>query len=103
MAPEFAQTPPQELSCQPLTVLLAVSVTTVPWGKLALHVVGQSIPAGLLVTFPFPLIVTDNEAVGGGGGGGPEVKIAVTDSFPLAANVHVGDGELVPCVVHAPL
>ena len=33
----------------------AVSVTTVPLLKLALHVVPQLIPAGLLVTFPAPV------------------------------------------------
>ena len=33
----------------------AVSVTTVPLLKLALHVAPQSMPAGLLVTFPAPV------------------------------------------------
>jgi hypothetical protein len=32
----------------------AVSVTMVPLLKLALHVAPQSMPAGLLVTFPAP-------------------------------------------------
>ena len=33
---------------------VAVSVTAVPLAKLALHVVGQLMPAGLLVTVPPP-------------------------------------------------
>ena len=33
----------------------AVSVTMVPLLKLALHVAPQSMPAGLLVTFPAPV------------------------------------------------
>jgi hypothetical protein len=34
---------------------VAVSVICVFWLKLALHVVGQLIPAGLLVTVPVPM------------------------------------------------
>lgn len=90
--------PSQLLNAQPFTVLLAVSVTTVPCGKFALHVVGQSIPAGLLVTFPLPLMLTDKDEVGGGGGGPcVVVKTAVTDSFPLTAKVQVGGIEAFPC------
>jgi len=64
-----------------------------------LQVVGQLIPAGLLVTLPCPLMLTDNGDVGGGGGGGcVVVKTAVTDSFPFALNVHVGDGAAFPCL-----
>ena len=33
----------------------AVSVTMVPLVKLALHIAPQSMPAGLLVTFPAPV------------------------------------------------
>lgn len=92
------QAPVQLRNSQPFALLLGVSVTTVPCGKLALQVVGQSIPAGLLVTLPSPLMLTDNGDVGGGGGGGcTVVKTAVTDSFPSALNVHVGDGEPFPC------
>lgn len=36
----------------------AVEVTTVPDVKLAEHVPGQEIPAGLLVTAPLPMTVT---------------------------------------------
>lgn len=41
---------------------VSVSVTCVPAEKLALHVPGQLIPAGLLMTVPeaFPGSVTDN-------------------------------------------
>ena len=37
---------------------VAVRVTEVPDGKLAVHVVGQLIPAGLLVTVPVPVTAT---------------------------------------------
>ncbi|MFL5360118.1 MAG: hypothetical protein ACJ79O_09620 [Myxococcales bacterium] len=39
---------------------LAVRVMAVPLGKLAEHVVPQSMPAGLDVTDPFPVTVTFN-------------------------------------------
>ena len=48
---------------------VAVSVTEVPDVKLAAHVVGQLIPAGLLVTVPVPVIVTVRLKFLGGGGG----------------------------------
>jgi hypothetical protein len=38
-----------------LVFAAAVSVTAVPLGKFAVHVVPQLIPAGLLVTVPEPL------------------------------------------------
>ncbi|HVN19409.1 MAG TPA: hypothetical protein VMU05_11565 [Dongiaceae bacterium] len=54
--------------------------------------VGQLIPAGLLVTLPLPVRLTDNDDVGGGGGGPwVVVKSAVTLSFPFATNVQVGE------------
>jgi hypothetical protein len=37
---------------------VAVRATVVPLSKLALHVEGQLIPAGLLVTLPWPETVT---------------------------------------------
>jgi hypothetical protein len=45
---------------------VAVSVTFVFWGKLALHVDGQLIPAGLLVIVPEPVggAITANWNVG---------------------------------------
>jgi hypothetical protein len=46
-----------------------VSVTEVPDVKLAVHVVGQLIPAGLLVTVPVPVVVTVKVKFCGGGGG----------------------------------
>ena len=53
---------------------VAVKVTAVPLGKSAVHEpVGQSIPAGVLVTDPLPSNVTDNET----GGGGVDTKVAV--------------------------
>jgi phage tail protein X len=52
---------------------VAVSVTFVLGGKGAVHVPGQLMPAGLLVTVPVPAMVT--ETVGKG------VKVAVTNSL----------------------
>jgi hypothetical protein len=48
------QPPPLHPTKTELTPGIAVSVTTVPLTKLALHVAPQSIPAGLLVTVPVP-------------------------------------------------
>jgi hypothetical protein len=50
-----------------------VSVTEVPDVKLAVQVVGQLIPAGLLVIVPVPLIATVNWKLFGGGGLVPEL------------------------------
>ena len=47
-----------------------MSVTAVPEVKLAVHVVGQLIPAGLLVTMPVPVTAIVSWEVFGGGGGG---------------------------------
>jgi hypothetical protein len=53
---------------------VAVSVTEVPDVKLAVQVVGQLIPAGLLVTVPVPVSATASwKFLGGGGGVLPEV------------------------------
>jgi hypothetical protein len=48
------QAPPHPAKTE-LPPAAAVSVTFVFWGKFALHVVGQLIPAGLLVTIPLPV------------------------------------------------
>ena len=45
----------------------AASVTEVPAAKLAVHVVGQLIPAGLLVTVPVPVTATVSWKLLGGG------------------------------------
>jgi hypothetical protein len=45
---------------------VALRVTLVPDAKLAVHVVGQLIPAGALVTVPVPVFVTVNWKVPGG-------------------------------------
>ena len=52
-APIPVQLPPQPPK-KKFVPAVSVSVTCVPWAKLAVHVVGQLIPAGLLVTVPAP-------------------------------------------------
>ena len=47
---------------------MAVRVTEVPDGKLAVQVEGQLIPAGLLVTVPVPVRATVKLKFWGGGG-----------------------------------
>ena len=47
---------------------MAVRVMDVPDGKLAVQVVGQLIPAGLLVTVPVPVTATVSRKFCGGGG-----------------------------------
>jgi hypothetical protein len=57
----------------PLVPGVSVSVTWLFCGKVAEHVVGQLIPAGLLVTVPVPVPATVTDMVTSpGGGGGPE-------------------------------
>jgi len=58
--PVPVQAPDQLAKVEPVPAA-AVSVTTVPLAKLALHVAPQLIPAGLLVTVPVPVpaFVTD--------------------------------------------
>jgi hypothetical protein len=57
----------------PLVPGVSVSVTWLFCGKVAEHVVGQLIPAGVLVTVPVPVPATVTDIVTlPGGGGGPE-------------------------------
>jgi hypothetical protein len=51
--PVPVQAPDQPANVEP-EAAVAVSVTAVPLAKLAVHVVGQLMPAGLLVTVPVP-------------------------------------------------
>ena len=53
---------------------VALSVTLCPWVKEALHVVGQLIPAGLLVTVPLPVPTLRHRQ---GGRGQIEERIAI--------------------------
>jgi hypothetical protein len=77
--PVHAPLHPEKLS---LLVGVAVSVMAVFWGKLAAHVVGQLIPAGLLVTTPVPLpaVVTVSDSL---------VALNVALTFSAAAMVRV--------------
>lgn len=54
--PEHAPLYPEKL--ESVAVVEAVRVTAVPLAKLAVHVEGQLIPLGLLITVPCPEIVT---------------------------------------------
>jgi len=73
--------------------VVAVTVTTVPAGKLAAHVVPQLMPAGLLVMVPVPcpfctlVTVRVNVPVGGGGGGVDGLNVAVTVVFAFSCVV----------------
>jgi hypothetical protein len=83
----------------PLVPGVSVSVTWLFCGKVAEHVVGQLIPAGLLVTVPVPVPATVTDMVtspGGGGGGGPDP--ATTPRQPartmVARTINTADTEL---------
>src|SRR5207302_352776 len=73
---------------------VAVSVTCVPLLKLALHVVPQLIPAGLLVTVPLPVpaFVTESWNVTG-----VVVKVAVTACTEFIVTTQL------PLPLHAPV
>lgn len=61
----------------------AVRVTCEFWGKLAEHVPGQLMPAGLLVTVPCPVMVTVSPDVAG------KLNAAETVVAPDTVTVHV--------------
>jgi hypothetical protein len=73
---------------------LALSVTFVPVAKLALHVVPQLIPAGVLVTVPVPL--PDSVTVNVSLLATDAAKVAVAERLPLTVTVQV------PVPLHAP-
>jgi hypothetical protein len=68
----------------------AVSVTCVPWGKVALQAGGQLIPAGVLVTVPVPFPPTLTLRVS------PGLNVAATDSDPLIVRVQAAFPEQAP-------
>jgi hypothetical protein len=76
--PTPLQAPLQPLKPQP-SAGVAVSVTCVPAVKFALHVDGQLIAAGELVTEPLPVTVTDNV--------GFCTNVAVTDAAAFICTV----------------
>ena len=76
------QPPPlHPLKLEPVAAF-GVRVTAVPRGKLAVHVPGQLIPAGLLVTVPEPAMVTARLAF-------TAVNVAVTAWLELRVTAHV--------------
>lgn len=89
-APVPAHAPLQPANAEP-EAGVSVMVTTVPLVKFALHVPGQLMPAGLLVTVPapFPARVTVS--------GTSNLKVAVTDADALKVTEHV------PVPEHGPL
>jgi hypothetical protein len=86
---------PEQAPVQPVKVLpaaaVAVKVTAVPLGKLALQVPGQLMPPVELVTAPEPDTVTDSGNVGT-----MVLKLAVTDWAALMLTVHVPVPEQAP-------
>src|SRR5207237_1439302 len=81
--------PPHPTKLWPLAGV-AVRLTCVPPAKLALHVAGQLMPPGELVTVPLPLSLTVIVTVLG-------TNNAVTPSVALKATVQL------PVPLHAPL
>jgi phage tail protein X len=77
--PTPLQAPPQPLKPQPFAGV-AVSVTCVAEAKFALHVDGQLIPAGELVTVPLPVTLTDNATFC--------TNVAVTDAAAFIVTEH---------------
>jgi len=61
-APVPEQAPDQPVNAEP-EVGVAVSVTAVPLAKLAEHVPGQAIPAGVDVIVPLPVPLVDTVSV----------------------------------------
>lgn len=82
--------PLQPANAEPVAGV-SVMVTTVPPLKFAVHVPGQLMPAGLLVTFPVPVPASVTVS------GKRSLKVAVTDSDALKVTEHV------PVPEHAPL
>jgi hypothetical protein len=75
--PEHAPVHPEKIE---FALGLAVSVTDVATGKLALHVSPQLMPAGALVTIPVPAPDSVTVSCTVAGGGGAEVlNIEVTE------------------------
>src|SRR5580693_3231343 len=74
------QPPPVHAVKAEVLAAFGVRVTFVPALKVAVHVVGQLIPAGLLLTVPEPATVTDR--VG-------STKLAVTARLEFTVNTHV--------------
>jgi len=84
-----AQAPLQPVNVEPAAGV-SVKVTRVPLVKFAVHVPGQLMPAGPLVTVPvpFPARVTVS--------GNSNLKVAVTDSDELRVTEHVPVPEQAP-------
>ena len=90
--PVPVQAPDQPAKVEPV-LAAAVNVTGVPLAKLALQMVPQLIPAGILVTAPAPVPPSATVSVICGGA---EVKVAVTLVLALRVTTHA------PVPVQAP-
>jgi hypothetical protein len=82
----------------PLVPGVSLSVTWLFCGKVAEHVVGQLIPAGLLVTVPVPVPATVTDMVTSPGGGGGGLEPATTPRQPartmVTRTINTADTEL---------
>jgi hypothetical protein len=92
-APVPVQAPDHPANVDP-ALAVGVSVTAVPLAKPALHVVGQLIPAGLLVTVPEPVPAVCTVSVTEGAM--VLLKVAVTAVAAFTVTTHV------PVPEHAP-
>ncbi len=76
------QAPPHPANDE-LLAAVAVRVTGVLTSKIALQVVPQLMPAGLLLMLPWPVPLIDTESAGDG------LKFAVTEAVCVNVTVHV--------------
>src|SRR5258706_3908322 len=94
-APVPEHAPVQPVKVEP-AVGVGVSVTIVPWLKLALQVAPQLMPAGVLATVPVPVPLRVTLSANGGGGAGPLLKFAVAVTAELIVRLQLPVPEQAP-------